>query len=322
MLVQGCPLLEEISGVGLCSGDITTAAIANHCTRLRRLKLVCVQAEDDTLIALVRNNPGLQDLTLRTGYATTDFLRELALNCRHLMNLSLINMDLTIASIHFLLRQCPCLTSLSFENLDVSEEEVAPPPGSLAPTGLRCLSFEGADITGVELTDLLLACPSLTTLFLCNCGAVENLQTLPLGAWCPGLQEVSLYDNGSVAGDITLWHLSRHCPDLRALRIPYGLFALTDIGVHMIVTRCPLLESLHVQKSAITDLSLCYLAQHGRNIRTLRICECVEVTDAGIEAVMMGCTKLTHFSVEMCTKLTAKLKQAIYLRYDDPLRGF
>jgi Leucine-rich repeat (LRR) protein len=313
-LAQGCPLLEELSSLGKGRSDQAVSALAKHCSKLQRLSLTST-ATEDSMIALVRNNPGLHDLYLSGGDITNRFVRELSLSCSRLKELSLSHAELDIYTVYFLLGQCKCLTSLTFEHLDIGRDEETPAPGPLAPTGLLSLTFEDAGITDTGLNVLLNACPALTSLLLSGCEALLHLHAIPLGAMCPALEDLSLYDNGSAAGDLTLWQLAQHCPGLSALRVP-GSPLVSDIGARAVFENCPLLEELDLDESQITDASLVALGQNGRHVNTLYLRDCTEVTNVGIEAVMEGCTKLTEFGVEGCTKLTARLVRAIHKRYD------
>lgn len=78
--------------------------------------------------------------------------------------------------------------------------------------------------------------------------------------------------------------------------------ALSDTATEVISLGCPALESLDMSfcGSAISDASLKSIGRHLTNLRSLSVRGCVRVTGVGIDAVVSGCKKLTHFNISQC----------------------
>lgn len=78
--------------------------------------------------------------------------------------------------------------------------------------------------------------------------------------------------------------------------------ALSDTATEVIALGCPTLERLDMSfcGSAISDASLKSMGRHLTNLRSLSVRGCVRVTGVGIDAVVSGCTKITHFNISQC----------------------
>ena len=66
-----------------------------------------------------------------------------------------------------------------------------------------------------------------------------------------------------------------------------GCVQVTDAGVRRIASNCPLLSSVSLSRTMITDRSLSYLScsKSRTTLREVRVNGCVNITDAGIEVI-------------------------------------
>jgi hypothetical protein len=312
-IAKGCFLLKKLMLCGTgCTQQVIWELSAN-CKRIQELHLTCRQLDDEAcLIALVRANPGLHTFSTCGSGATDNFLREVAQNCPGFTDLSLLLVDVTQASIYFLLQRCGNFSRLCLESghFQPSEEDQEP---VLRPS-MRSLVLRGMDLLDDELDCLLRSCPGLTELELSGCRYLTELEELAVAQRCPHLQKLVMYDCMSFAGDVVLQNLSERCPQLRELQIQECKL-ITDVGLSALTAKCPLLQHLDIRGSSVTDKFLTTIPQHWPALRGLILCDCPNITAAGIEAVTQGCTELEALSVDGCQKIEGTAQCDIGARY-------
>jgi hypothetical protein len=88
---------------------------------------------------------------------------------------------------------------------------------------------------------------------------------------------------------------------------------LCDEDVLALVASCPDLRHLGIEECRlISDASMAAVGQHARALRSLRIVG-LDITDAGVWAVAVGCPHLLHFSALLCMNLTDDCLEALLL---------
>jgi hypothetical protein len=157
---------------------------------------------------------------------------------------------------------------------------------------MRALHLFDSKIWFYAVEDFLRCFPHLVTLSLVECYRLVDIDDVEIGTRCPALQELTLQDNGSFAGDKLLLNVSTHCPRLRVLHIPRS-YNTTTVGIESVARHCPLLEDVDISRcKGVTNGVLILLAQNCHGLTRLVIRGCPVITDAGAVAVMQQCTQL------------------------------
>ena len=132
-------------------------------------------------------------------------------------------------------------------------------------------------------------------------------------AKCPHLQALNLHCNGPLITDKDLETISRYCSKLTELDLA-KCNALTDQGfVHL--RRLPALTCLNLSHTGITDDGLERLFVNwpaSRCLKELRVDNCAQVTDYGIEVVLETCQDhLNIFLFHNCPRTTSRSQIAL-----------
>jgi hypothetical protein len=309
-LAERCPCLEDLSDGGVTFTSSGMIALWSRLQNLKKVTLHCQQPSEESLLALVRNNPGLQVLRVCGLGITDEFLRALAHSCLDLTELCLACANVVSSYLEEVWFCCPKLQSVRIEQCNILCLPVETVSESLVE-----FTLDGCHIDDQGLEELLGSFPALTTLEIRECEVLQKLHDLPLGWLCPNLRSVRIYENGSAAGDGMLHSLSAHCGNLRLLVIPDAKPA-TDAGLCAVARCCGLLETLDIANCVkATDMLLHTIADYNYELKVLSLQGCKKMTTKGVKAVMAGCPKLSKFCVDGCTRLSAAVKRTIEERY-------
>lgn len=237
----------------------------------------------------------------------------------------------------------PSLVSLSLDKVLAAgcppAPEVLPLPRHLKD-GLRRVLLKRGAVTGPELGCLLH--PGVSELDLSDC--LISHQHLAVISTCSAIRKLCLnqcYQDQQTSHE----DLSRCSRMLRALlvrnsrlsvlnmrKVPFvkdvslsflpaslthldlaGCSALSDGAVRRLTGSCPRLVSLSLSDTPVTDRSLVRLSvsRCRASLRELRISDCLNITDAGIEALLAGSTALQVFIFHGCPRVTEKSRLSL-----------
>ena len=133
----------------------------------------------------------------------------------------------------------------------------------------------------------LTSCQQLETIVMDFC-PVSDLGLSALTAGCQRLRTVRLAV--TPVGDTGLQELALNCgPHLVELDLKKCL-ALTDSGVAMVVRLCHRLETLQLQDTSVSDVTLQAIFTHGKCLRSLDLNH-TRITDGGFRAANQSCCK-------------------------------
>jgi hypothetical protein len=314
MIVQCCPLLEELKVIGRACTNAFVMELSKHCRRLKGVSLMDRCVKEESLTALIHSNPGLVSFHTSAHGATENFLQNLTLTCNRLSSLSLSYIAVSQVALFFLLKHCDNLSLVNIEHCQLQTMEAAS-NFAVVSASIRSLTLNSADIMLHELDRLLRACPGLTSLNLTDCQEWLDLEYLPLGTYCPSLETLTIQGSTSATGDEVLLDIAEHCACLRVLKVP-GRHIRSDEILMTLAQQCPLLEELDVSHSSgVTDAALCALVPFARSLKVLNLSGCTQITDEGVEWVMLGCPKLLKLDLRACPRLSQRAKEAAGLRF-------
>ena len=146
-------------------------------------------------------------------------------------------------------------------------------------------------ISDIGVTAILKSNSMLTSLIL---GKGEHLQEAILWAItnnCPTLPRLDLC---MVVKEAQLISLAQDCTLLQKLKLS-SYVMVTNSAIIAVAENCPHLTTLELNSSFIghiTDISLHALAKHSKALINLALTMRIDVTVAGIDALLMNCKKL------------------------------
>ena len=160
--------------------------------------------------------------------------------------------------------------------------------------------------------------PTLTKLDV-SYGGVSGSALRSIFTYCTNLRELRASCNQQVTDEI-IKVLAQNCTYLNTLRLR-GCISVTVAGLLEVATHCKNLRHFHLHNIPISDEVLASLSLNCRSLRSLTLLYCHSgdgvVTEAGILALLEGCTDLTSLTVQgsivakilISTLDLAKLKQ-------------
>jgi hypothetical protein len=261
---------------------------------MKRICLDCPSLASTSLDALVEANPGLVSFSAAGKGVTDRVICGLALSCPNLKEISLRGASFFPLSIQLLFKSCSQLTSVKLQDVEIisayQQED-----WRVTSASMRKLTLDNVDMTVDFLQHLLWYCPHLTSLSLLN--DLPDLVAINIGAFCLGLQELTIYSEERMAGEALLATLGEKCRGLRVLKIADSL--KVENALLGIAEKCPLLEEVDVSECVdADDTFLTALGRNARLLRVLNVSDCVNISAEGIEAVRAGCPELVELYVE------------------------
>lgn len=184
------------------------------------------------------------------------------------------------------LRDCPLLPPVVLDSISQFKE-----------LSRLNLSFCGPSITHNVLMGILNGCQKLKRLDLAKCFCITNDSVI---------------------------HIARRLnSNLKHLDVSFCDGILEPSGLRALADSCPNLEFLDVSGSfQLTSESLTHLASSAcsKNLKTLILKECNEITDTGIQHLLYRCHALVHFDLTRLHLLTSRtllylLKEATPLQF-------
>ena len=235
---EKCPQLEELNLYSHQLTDQSVIALAQHCSRLKKLGLNLTVT---SMIALSESGLPLEKLDIpRIPIPSA----EIAAQCAHA--LSRIRYLVTYSNSYSRIQYMTGLRQLCLES---SEDHLLVPHLLLLLQGQCCVGLEsltiGSDssITPQLLYELVALCPQLHTLQISKPTCTSDAVLVELTHSCPHLQKVTLDSNGKVT-DVGVLALTAHCRQLRELDMPH--ITVTEETVRQLAQHCRRLTELRV----------------------------------------------------------------------------
>jgi len=99
--------------------------------------------------------------------------------------------------------------------------------------------------------------------------------------------------------------------------------ALSDTATQVVALGLPRLRDLKLAfcGSAVSDMSLGFVARHSIDLERLSIRGCVRVTGEGIEGLLAGCVRLEHLDLSQCRSVEEWLDDGGVARWGFDSRG-
>lgn len=173
---------------------------------------------------------------------------------------------------------------------------------------LEVVYIESANkIYDSTLCVLLSKCKNLRKLYLYECHCITNagFESLPDKS-----RITSLYLISACIDDEGMEQICRSCPDLREVSFA-GCRYVTDISIIHLCTHCPNLGSLCVSdpetvyiKSNITDGGLEYLFKNYHSLRSLILCNSLDVLNLRVDLLARSRITLIELDVSGCKSIT------------------
>jgi hypothetical protein len=268
-LAEGCPLLEDVDFT--FSHDLTDSAVlslVNYCPGLHSLRLYyCKLITDAALETLAQRVPGLLALNVSETQVSDAALETLAQRVPGLLSLDVSGTQVSDAGLARLAEGCKMLQDVIFAGLAISD---------------------------AALSGFAKACPGLQGVGVFDCEQITDESIAALAQHCTGLHWIDL--QGTNITDTSLARTGESCGDM--MEIVLNRTAITDSGLARLAEGCLKLESVCLHEcDQITDVGVASLALHCPLIHTLDL-SFTQVTDVGLERIGEGCRALTE--IDLC----------------------
>ncbi|KAJ8898931.1 hypothetical protein K2173_008425 [Erythroxylum novogranatense] len=295
--------LEDLILEGCFSiNDDSLAAIKHGCKSLKNLDMSsCHNVSHVGLSSLISGTEDLRQLNLAYGSLVT---LDLANSLKELSTLQTLKLDgcmVTCAGLKAIGNWCISLKELSLSKcLGVTDEGlsyVVTKHTELKKLDITCCR----KITDVAITCVTNSCSNLTSLRMESCTLVPREAFGLIGQRCQLLEELDMTDNE--IDDEGLKSISR-CSNLSILKLGICL-NISDEGLALIGMYCSQLTELDLYRSAgITDLGILSIACGCRDLQSINISYCNDITDSSLIS-LSKCPSLTTFESRGCPLLTS-----------------
>lgn len=157
---------------------------------------------------------------------------------------------------------------------------------------------------------LLKNCQNLKKVTLLGCSNVSDagFRSFPVRS---GITSLCLYFIS--IGDEGVEQACRSCPDLREITL-VGC-DVTDTSIKHVCAHCPNLETLSVsplgKESNVTDDGLKYVIHNGISLRSLKVSDCPQVLELGVDLLAQCCYNLVELNLSGFKTITDDTLQTI-----------
>ncbi|KDO33428.1 hypothetical protein SPRG_02235 [Saprolegnia parasitica CBS 223.65] len=264
-------VLETLDIPSLDLDEAAVSWLVGGCRRLKKLNLAhCLQINDFCLLLLAQCTR-LRWLSLNGCYRVTS---------RGLANLfSKENTDT-----HATQRHVSLLEYLNVRNCYEINNDGLDAIGG-ACTDLQHLNLQGlSHISDAGIMTVAKHCTQLRHLVLSGC---RN----------------ELFYGRPDIGDETLAILSKLCRRMTSLDVTGGPRVSTH-GVMLVAANCHSLLELYVGDTPIDDAAVIAVARHCRDLHTLHLSKCPQLTDKAVAAIASSLFRLEHLTLSHCSHLT------------------
>ncbi|XP_011403084.1 PREDICTED: protein AMN1 homolog [Amphimedon queenslandica] len=170
--------------------------------------------------------------------------------------------------------------------------------------GIHDLNLTDGNISRICLQSIGSYCPKLIKLNLSvSEGCRNNINSNDLSRLfcrCTRLQVVDL--KGCVLVDNSCIDvLTRNCCYLLSLSLS-GCHMITDKSVMILTDRCHYLQVLDLSRTKVSNNGLYYLSKGmcSTKLKELKVTQCINITDEGVQAIMKHCTRLSFLDINGC----------------------
>ncbi|KAG0257446.1 hypothetical protein BGZ95_005239, partial [Linnemannia exigua] len=280
------PLVHELTATGITDQEMGVISVL--CTNLRVLELIGGRYSAENLTELFqRRQDSIQTVRFRSCVILQDIFRPLV----HLSNL----------------REFELMSSSLLTTQQIATTATTTTPSlSLSPsTSTSLLSAQLKSSSSSNHHYNHLSSPSSLKSFTLGCGEIPESVIMTLLTYTPKLEQLSL-DWSHELTDFSLSSLQYLCPHLTQISLSHSAM-LTAEGFMALFQSYPGLVSVDVSFNIISDAMLEELARSCRSLRHLNINSCQNVTDLGIQAILLNCAYLASFSFRFITGLSCLL---------------
>jgi hypothetical protein len=147
--------------------------------------------------------------------------------------------------------------------------------------------------------------PSSLQSFTLDCGEIPESVIMTMLTYTPKLDQLALNWSRELT-DFSLSSLQYICPHLTQLSLSHSMMVTAE-GFMAVFRSYPSLISVDIGYNILSDAVLEELARSCRSLRQLNINSCQNVSDLGIQAILLNCTHLESFSLRFITGLSCLL---------------
>ncbi|KAG0273668.1 hypothetical protein BGZ96_004716, partial [Linnemannia gamsii] len=147
--------------------------------------------------------------------------------------------------------------------------------------------------------------PSSLQSFTLDCGEIPESVIMTMLTYTPKLDQLALNWSRELT-DFSLLSLQYICPHLTQLSLSHSMMVTAE-GLMAVFQSYPSLISVDIVENILSDTVLEELARSCRSLRQLNINYCQNITDLGIQAILLNCAHLESFSLRFITGLSCLL---------------
>ncbi|KAF9386201.1 hypothetical protein CPB97_003950 [Podila verticillata] len=327
----------ELTATGITDQEM--GVIRQCCTNLRVLELVGGRYSAENLTDLFQmRRASIQTVRFRSCVILKDIFQPLA----HLSNLREFELygsfvGNTITSPYFfqqdlypMLRACPLLRTVLIEQVYIIDQQVGQTfdvtssqaasgeggggcgggGGPLAGSGL--VSSGSASMLSVHLKaarshPYITVPPPSSSLkkFSLDCGDIPASVIMAFLATCPQLQELALKWSRELC-DFSLTRLYANCPRLTQVSL-HRCEQITEVGFKTLFKSYPNLVTLDLSHNVLSDSVLEELARSCRWVQHLSLNHCRNVTEVGIQQLLLNLGSLTYLCLRFIPGISCLL---------------
>lgn len=303
-LVNGIPNLEvlNLSGCYNLTDSAVEIAFNHELPSLKELNLsLCKDVSDNSLMRIATNCKNLCSLDLG--------------GCVKVTNTGLLVISWGLKKLRFLnLRSCRQISDHGIGQLSGLDEggKYTSAPSALSILGLQ----DCQKLTDDSLKHISVGMPRLKNINLSFCVSVTDTGLKSL-AKLPHLESINLRSCDNVS-DIGVGFLSEDSPAAITVQYLDVSFCsnVSDAGLRHIAAGLPSLKSLLLTTCAVTDQGIEKLAsgKAASSIEILNLGQCVNLTDAGVNAVAEKMKSLTSLDLYGCPKVTSDAVKGVRMK--------
>ncbi|KAL2866701.1 uncharacterized protein BJX67DRAFT_372403 [Aspergillus lucknowensis] len=308
-LVEGSRHLQALDVSDLRSlTDHTLLKVADNCPRLQGLNITgCTKVTDDSLVVVSQKCRFLKRLKLNGVVQVTDkSIMSFAQNCSAILEIDLQECKLvTNKSVTALMATLQNLRELRLAHCtDIDDSAFLELPRHISMGSLRILDLTACEnIRDDAVEQIVNSAPRLRNLVLAKCRHITDRAVWAICKLGKNLHYVHLGHCSSIT-DGAVMQLVKSCNRIRYIDLAC-CGRLTDRSVKQLATLPKLRRIGLVKCQLITDESILALAQpptseHSTGFSSLErvhLSYCVNLTLAGIRALLNSCPRLTHLSL-------------------------
>ncbi|KAF9138670.1 hypothetical protein BGX30_008903 [Mortierella sp. GBA39] len=147
--------------------------------------------------------------------------------------------------------------------------------------------------------------PSSLQSFTLDCGEIPESVIMTMLTYTPTVDQLALNWSRELT-DFSLSSLQYICPHLTQISLSHSLM-VTPEGFMALFRSYPSLVSIDIGHNILSDAVLEELARSCQSLRQLNINSCQNVTDLGIQAILLNCAHLASFSLRFIAGLSCLL---------------